>query len=132
MNIVNKFLVNLILLGFVGIAVFGFLAMGHDAAARGACLAMTFNRSACPSGISETISFYASAFKSFSLAVLTLGLNLAAVGIIFGFSLFIFSVPTPNFSQFSFLKRFSFATSILAKKNLTHWLSLHENSPSFV
>ena len=125
----NKFLVNFILFGFIAIAVFGFLAMGHNSGEW--CLASAANRSICPPGISGAVSFYANAFKSFSLAVFAAaGMVLleAVFGAISRFASvsFLPTLSKVNFYQHSvFLKPFSETRAL-------RWLSLHENSPSFI
>ena len=129
---VNKFLVNFILIGFISIAVFGFLAMGHDAASRGACLAMTFNRSACPAGVFEMISFYSNAFKNFSLATISLGLNLAILAATLMLALFAaFFSPVASYAS-PILRRVEFLAPLVSRQDFIRWLSLHENSPSFL
>lgn len=130
-KIVNKFLVKLLLVGFIGIAVFGFLAMGHSADFKGKCLASVVNRSICPVNMADAVNFYLSAFKSFSLAVLSFGLNLMALAAVFAAVLcFVIFSPLFNFNSFSFSKSV-FAAPANIKRNFLRWLSLHEQSPNF-
>lgn len=125
----NSGLVKLLLVGFVGIAVFGFLAMGHDSGEW--CLASAANRSACPPGISGAVSFYASAFRSFSLAVFTAAVMVLLV-VIFGASSRFIAVPIlPVLSIVNFYQRPDFFKPFSEERAL-YWLSLHENSPSFI
>ena len=125
----NSVLAKLLLIGFIAIAVFGFLAMGHSFGEW--CLASAANRSACPAGIGGAVSFYANAFKSFSLAVFAAGsmiLFVAAFGVL---SRLIPSFVLPVFSEINFSQRPEFFKPFSETRAL-RWLSLHENSPSFI
>ncbi len=130
----NKFLVNFILFGFIAIAVFGFLAMGHNAEMRGGCLAAAVNRSACPAGMYEMISFYLNAFKSFSLAVFSAVLNFAVLAVLFTVAIYLTASAADIYVNkdfsFSVLSRW-FAAAVRFPEKYLRWLSLHENSPSF-
>ncbi len=126
---VNKFLTNFILFGFIAIAVFGFLAMGHSSGEW--CLASAANRSACPPGISGAVSFYAGAFKSFSLAVFAVA-GMVLLAAVFGaLSRFTIDSFLPALSQANFYQRLDFLKPFSETRAL-RWLSLHENSPTLV
>src|SRR3989344_2844219 len=125
----NSVLAKLLLIGFIAIAVFGFLAMGHSSGEW--CLASAANRAACPAGISGAVSFYTNAFKSFSLAVFAAG-GMILLAAVFGASSRLATVSLlPALPQINFYQCPVFFKSFSETREL-RWLSLHENSPSFI
>ncbi|OGZ29448.1 MAG: hypothetical protein A2931_01545 [Candidatus Niyogibacteria bacterium RIFCSPLOWO2_01_FULL_45_48] len=123
----NSVLAKLLLIGFIAIAVFGFLAMGHSFGEW--CLASAANRSACPAGIGGAVSFYANAFKSFSLAVFAVAGTVLLVAVFEAISRFTIVSLLPNLSQVNFYHHPEFFKSFSETRAL-RWLSLHENSPT--
>lgn len=122
--------VSWLIVSFLAIAVFGFLAMDMENGDKHAnCLAAAPGSAACPNGNAFAAAFFhIAAYKNFSAALLVLALTLS-----FGLAaLFIsrFELSPPDLSPSS--KKYSFAFKIRASKNrLIRWLALHENSPSF-
>jgi len=126
------------IIGFVGVAVLGFVAMNHNSGhGHSGCIVAITQGTACPEG-SNVITFLNShfnAFKNFSLA--TFGENtlnallLAFVSLLFiglGFSkAFLFRTPQLALAR----HRFTGSFSPPQKQELIHWLALHENSPAF-
>lgn len=128
----------LLILGFTGIAVFGFAAMGHNDGSHGSCIAATAQGIVCPDAMSalDFASFHVSTFRSFTTAIfdgniltaLLLSITLSVlVGL--GFLASAFNSPSLNFAN---RYRLSPAYSSPLEKELTRWLALHENSPSAV
>ncbi len=134
----NKQAILGLLVGFVGIAVFGFLGMHVDMESHenAGCIASMSQSAECPATTpADSSAFHVNAFKGFSLATFDhtfmTGLLLA-----FAFSFvtiaswlatyFLWSIP----SVFDRDRPRTILTS-LQKIVLTHWLALHENSPSF-
>ena len=132
-----KYIAILLLIGFVGLAVFGVFGthtgvQGHD----GGCIAATVQGTDCPklNSLLEYLAFHLDAYKSFSLA--TLGesamsvLLLVFASLLFtGLAFFyphLFNPPQPVFFRYRF--RYSFLSP--QRQQLTRWLALHENSPA--
>lgn len=129
------FITSLLIFSFLGVAVFGVLAMGHGKA--GGCLAMTANGGFCPrvSNLLELVSFYSGTFKGFSKAVF--GQQALVALLIFAFLIltkFIKDTLAEK-SDIVFVLRFlqnrlPEKTGFLRKKEFIRWLALHENSPA--
>ncbi|MBI2639488.1 MAG: hypothetical protein HYW90_01180 [Candidatus Sungbacteria bacterium] len=122
-----------VLIGFVGIAVFGFMIMGHGND-HGGCIVAIAKGIDCPEGWNtfSFAKFHLDTFRSFSAAIFSDsigGLLLLLFFIVFWFGVI------PRF-QFYFLFNRPFAayrfldSSWLVRRELTHWLALHENSPA--
>ena len=64
--------VIVIILSFLGVAVFGMFSMNHDKSLHGGCIAAAANGTPCPeeSNTLASIAFYVSAFNHFSNATL--------------------------------------------------------------
>ncbi|OGY68027.1 MAG: hypothetical protein A3H63_01665 [Candidatus Harrisonbacteria bacterium RIFCSPLOWO2_02_FULL_45_10c] len=130
----------ILIFSFVGIAVFGFSAMNHGSGHTG-CIAATSRLIDCPanaSGILDFIAFHLNAFQNFSVAVISD--NLLTAFLFFAAFLFAIALRPAN-SKLSpaFLNpganwrikyKEPFANPL--KSQLTHWLILHENSPSLI
>ncbi len=122
------------LMGFVGVAGFSFLAMNHDGmGGHNGCIAATANDTVCPMvlGAFESAFFHIDTFKSFSLAVVgsgmaTLFVLLFAAAI--GRSLLVYRAVFAD--RHSFFNRHAFDVPKLFEKSFTSWLALHENSPT--
>lgn len=132
-----------LILGFVGIAVFGVFAMdfamndggyGHDG-----CIAATAQGGNCPgwqSGIALLI-FHLDAFRGFSTAVFSDYFASAYVSLFAWLSIAVFGffatarqmAPelTTNYRHSGFVELSSFQT----RQEFINWLALHENSPQF-
>lgn len=126
----------LIIFGFLGVAVFGVLAMDHGRI--GGCLATIANGGFCPnvSNLLELISFYSGIFKSFSMAVLGQQALMAFLIILFMIEGALGRVTlirqTNIFNNLCFLQnRFPERAALVYKKDFISWLALHENSPAY-
>ena len=134
----KKVVLSLIVISsFLGIAVFGFMAMSPDANGHhSGCIAATAQGAGCPAE-AETlgfVSFHLRAFKNFSSA--TFGEQFAAPFLLalilcIGFGIkanrHIQTVSSRFISQFQ--KHFVHLIVPL-KLNLARWFALHENSPA--
>ncbi len=126
----------LLAFGFVGVAVFGFAAMGHNETSHGKCLAAVAQGIICPDAMSalDFASFHINTFRSFTTAVFSgnmlsaLLLSIVLSSLIgLGFLAAGLNLPNLNFNA---RQRLSFVYSSPLKTALTRWLALHENSPS--
>lgn len=132
-------LTSFLIIGFIGIAVFGVFAMNHGSGhSHNGCIAATVQGTDCPKEENSLsfLNFHLDAFRSFSTAtfgeylasalLLLIALVLTvAVGIIG----IIHSAPpvlATNYRRRQFLESHSFPF----QRELTHWLALHENSPA--
>lgn len=130
---IMKLLAPALIITFAGIAVFGFMAMGHGIGETGhSCLASTAQAINCSSGsdVLAFIGFHAGAFKSFSMATFS-GL---AASIILLIALAYFALSRRSLTDSiipisRFTERFITANQ---KQSLISWLSFHENSPSLI
>ncbi|MEK9154816.1 MAG: hypothetical protein AAB596_02000 [Patescibacteria group bacterium] len=133
-------LIIFLILSFVGIAVFGAFAMGHESGAHNGCVAVTAQGIDCPkeNGVFSFIAFHFDAFRSFSTAVfgenllasfltLVLVIGGASLGILLG-NLVSLVFPQLNFSYSRYRRREFFNS--LSKREFIYWLALHENSPT--
>lgn len=123
-----------ILISFIGMAGFGFLAMSPQGEMHG-CIAALTRGGECPAGsdIFASLSFHAGAIKGFSTATIAAGLFTA----FFLFAAFVTafmqrsgeSVAAPFLASYSRYKQeVRFFASPL-KQRILRWFSLHENSP---
>lgn len=126
------------IIGFVSVAVFGFLAIGHiNEMAHSGCLAALAQNGVCPSATNVPLAAafsHLNILRSFSSALLNnaaLLLTLVAMaGISFG------AMRIPVFSAYlteasSFLPRLLQSGDNSISRNF-EWLAIHFNSPSFV
>ena len=118
-----------LILSFVSVAVFGFLAMEHQAGHEmELCLAKTVQNAPCEqSGNLFTSTYHARVFKSFSLTLL------AALAVFAAFLLFIGRSPEPALSfpdHFPEKISLKFASPLRFEK--LKWLAFHETSPTSV
>lgn len=124
------------LLSFVGMAGFGFLAMSPQGEMHG-CIAALTRGVQCPaeSDSFSSLSFHAGVIKSFSTA--TVGAGVFAAFFLFAVLVLAFfyksdeGVGEPFLASYSRYKQeVRFFASPL-KQRILHWFSLHENSPAF-
>lgn len=133
----NRTIATIIIFSFIGIAVFGFLGIEFMNNHHMGCIASTSQAGMCPESGSpmDFVNFHLNALKNFSVAVLSSLSILAAL--LVSVLLIVFAeqrrgalasevtVPHPLRSVF-----LDFHPPLCAQ--LTHWLSLHENSPAAV
>lgn len=121
---------HIIILGILGVAVFGFFAMNHDD-----CIAVFSRAADCPVGANGIafLNFHADALKGFLTAVvrdfssaLTLGM-LAAVAVLF---LRGFFSDAARIAPLFYRARFQLIIALPSQNRLARWLALHENSPA--
>ncbi|HEY4528103.1 MAG TPA: hypothetical protein VJL09_03605 [Candidatus Paceibacterota bacterium] len=118
-----------LILSFVSVAVFGFLAMEHQAGHEmELCLAKTVQSAPCEkSGSLFASTYHARVFKSFSLALL------AALAVFAVFLLFMGRFPEPALTlpgRFPEKISLKFASPLRFEK--LKWLAFHETSPTSV
>ena len=131
----------MLLIGFAGVAIFGFVWMPHQMSSHSGsdCIAsLVVGKSLCPDGNNSfSYAFYHfQAYEFFSNAII---MSVAAVLMIIAFA-FIFKFVLKNFDPLSvsrnqiiyLKKRLLEITDSLcsSSKNLIRWLSILENSPS--
>lgn len=133
-----------LIVGFLGIAVFGVFAMdfgmnggehGHDG-----CIAAIAQGGDCPgwqSGLSLLI-FHFDAFRGFSTAVFSdyfanalVLLSILMPLAVFGFFAMMRQM-TPELASHRCYFGFADFASFRTQQQLTHWLALHEISPPFI
>ena len=117
---------------FVGIAVFGFMAMNHMGEGQvHSCLASTAQAIDCAKGDALAfISFHAEAFRNFSTATFnSLVTGIVLLGVLFSGLRFRFG-PVLKIGATARITEENFSVSL--KQILTRWISLHENSPSVI
>lgn len=135
-----RYLGIFLIIGFIGLAVFGFLGMHSEMQDHnGDCAVATVQGGDCPkqSNLFNYITFHLDIFKSFSIAIfeeslLIFILTIVLLSIFFGLSkllenLIFFKL---NFicSRYRQLELFG----LYAKRKFFHWLAFHENSPSIL
>ena len=136
-----KYLATILLIGFVGVAIFGFVWMPHQMSGHSGsdCIAsLVVGKSLCPDGDSTfSYAFYHfQAYEFFSSAIIV---SVAAVLAIIAFA-FILTFVLKNFdplfvsrNHITYIKKrlFEITDSLCSSyKNLIRWLSILENSPS--
>ncbi len=121
-------LAAILIVSFMGIAAFGIFMMSHEEH-DGGCVAAAVNGKLCPkvSNILDFSGFHLDAFRSFLSAAVVFMLT-AVFGIIFANR----SAPqTPVHKPIVRGEPFSEPQSFPLRRELWHWLALHEESPSF-
>ncbi|MBI2042037.1 MAG: hypothetical protein HYT20_03400 [Candidatus Nealsonbacteria bacterium] len=120
-------LIILLVLSFMGIAVFGAFGMNHGNGHGSGCIGAIANGRECAgeNNSLQSINFHLKTFKSFSTAIflliasLTLAANLRVIADI---------QEVAQNKQFVVIEqRFS-----LRQQKFTHWLAIHENSPAIL
>ena len=118
----------ILIVSFVGIAAFGIFMMSHERH-DGGCVAAAVNGKLCPevSSMLDFSGFHLDAFRSFVSTVIIFMLT-AVFGIIFANR----SAPqTPVHKPILRGEPFSEPQSFPLRRELGHWLALHEESPFF-
>ena len=118
-----------LILSFVSVAVFGFLAMEHQAGHEmELCLAKTVQSAPCEkSGSLFASTYHARVFKSFSLALL------AALAVFAVFLLFMGHSPEPALSfPDHFPEKASLKLISSMRLEKLKWLAFHETSPTAI
>ncbi len=129
------YLVSALILSFVAIAVFGFAMMGPDDGHMGCIAAMAQGTTGCPLAF-DMVTLHLNAFNMFSSAVfgqsiLYLVLALSAFLLLSLSALFSNRfIPLPLGGDLHAGYYFEPLHQTFSAR-LSHWLSLHENSPSF-
>lgn len=135
-----KYLALILLIGFVSIALFGFVAIPHQMSGHSGsdCLAsFVVNKSLCPDGNNFSYAFYhIQAYQFFSNALISSFVAIFAVIALAFILTFVFREfdARPVFrNQIFYLKKrlTEIADSLLSSfKIFIRWLSILENSPS--
>ncbi len=123
--------VSWLILSFLAVAVFGFLAMNmENERGHANCIAAVAGDTTCPEGNAfASALFHITAYKNFSAALVVLALMLPfGLIVVFGNKS---ALPPPNLNPTFQKYSAPFKSSALARQ-LIHWLALHENSPSFL
>ena len=133
-------LTTLLILGLLGIAVFGVFAMNHGSGyGHNGCIAATLQGADCPKGENALsfLTFHLGAFQSFSTAIfgqtiLSLFLLVASLLLLARIvlsTLYITPEPSDLHSRF---RHFLELPASSFQKRIIRWLALHENSPAFL
>ncbi len=122
--------ITLLIISFVGVAVFGFISMIFGVDHHGGCIASNRLGSLCPlNNPFIFLVFHLDAFKYFSTAVFGAVLLILLAGTIFSI------LPKPlsgDEEDDEFIFGCSFFKSFYTfKEQFNRWLSLHTNSPTF-
>jgi len=130
----KSLLTILLIISFVGVAVFGFVSMIFGDTHNGGCIASNRLGAFCPlNSVFDFVVFHIGAFKYFSTAIFVFSLTLLLVAL----SFIIFSVlprPLNNDEDEDFVfgvQRGKFPV-FLKNKEIIRWLSLHIKSPAFI
>ena len=126
----------LVLLGFAGMAVFGFAIIMHPMSrdSSGDCLAGVVTNSACPTDGVNMADHHISAFQFFSSAALSAPLALLAVALFFGVVGYMLFVPSARLVRHRFFARLRHkyrSNYFTAVAVFSVWLSRFQFSPSF-
>src|SRR3989344_6177675 len=120
---------SFLIISFIGVAVFGFISMVYGADHGVGCVASRINGTGfCPqNGIMDFV-FHLDAFKFFSKAVFGVLLIIFLSGVIFS----ILPKPLNGDEEDDYIISFNKISRPRAKfkTQLSHWLSLHINSPA--
>ena len=120
---------SFLIISFIGVAVFGFISMIYGADHGVGCVASRVNGTGvCPqNGIMDFV-FHLDAFKFFSKAVFGVLLIIFLSGVIFS----ILPKPLNGDEEDDYIIAFNKISRPRAKfkTQLSHWLSLHINSPA--
>ncbi len=123
--------ITLLIMSFVGVAVFGFLSMIFDHAHNGGCIASNRLGAFCPTDSAYTfVVFHLGAFKYFSTAVLVAVLLILLSGIVF--SLLPRPLDKDEDDDFVFSTQRGKFPVLPKNKEIIRWLSLHINSPALI
>lgn len=127
--------ITLLIISFIGVAVFGFVSMIFGDAHGYDCIASNRLGAFCPlNNAFDFVIFHIGAFKYFSTAIFVFSLTL----LIAALSLVAFSVLPRPLSNDEENDDSVFSTPgakfiVLPKiRRITRWLSLHINSPAFI
>ncbi|MDO8676695.1 MAG: hypothetical protein Q7K16_03555 [Candidatus Azambacteria bacterium] len=121
----------LLIVGFLGVAVFGFLSMIYSEMHDGGCIASNSLSALCPlNDVFIFVVYHLGAFKYFSTAVFAVTLLSLLFGAIFSIlprpldkdeeDDYVFSIQIGKFPKF------------IKSKEVARWLSLHINSPALI
>lgn len=129
----NSFLASVLIIGFFGVAVFGFFAMGHGDDHNSKCFAVVSSGADCAvfTSILEFIEFHLNALRKFSTAVFASAIELPLLLFVFAYAVFAFSSPQAVFHivSRSANERMNRTARELSNRKFRHWLSLCEQSP---
>ena len=134
-NGVKSGLALYMLLSFVGMAGFGFLAMSPQGDMHG-CIAALARGVECPAGTdnASSVSFHAGVVKAFSTA--TVNANFLAVFLLLAMLAVAFvrrddeNIGAPFLVSYSRYKQEVRSRACPFAQRIQHWFSLHENSPA--
>lgn len=120
---------SILFIAIVGIAVFGFLGMGHNYGA--SCIASLFQRTACPEAttVLDGVAFYTNTLRGFSTAIFdSASMSVLLISLLLT-SVLAFLYTVIVISQKTFLVvrpvRYSLNETIATDK-ISHWLALRE------
>lgn len=129
------FIALIVILGIIGIGIFGFFIMNHDMNhSSGNCVASIINNTVCPSDAISAILHHITAYEIFSQAivnstsfVIIATLLLLAIVVMLMVKMFLLT-PLILFSEFLVWRRDEHSAT--NQRKLIRWLSLLKNSPA--
>jgi len=129
----KSFFASVIIIGFLGVSIFGLFAMSHGDSHNSKCFAAVSSAADCSvfSSILEFIEFHLGAIKKFSTAVFAGATELPLLLFVFAYAVFAFSSPQAVFHIVSRREKMgsSRIAGELSGRKFRHWLSLLEESP---
>jgi len=134
----KHFAVLLLLVGFVGMAVFGLFVMDFSMRYDGSgCVAsrLNGNDNVCPMNLFQMAFHHVSAFQVFSLSTAVFSIAIILLFLLTFFASFLFFIKILSFHPPQSLRRWrkrQIAPSLFQKHRMTRWLALFEHSPSFI
>ncbi|MDP2705376.1 MAG: hypothetical protein U1D31_00640 [Patescibacteria group bacterium] len=120
---------SILFVAIVGIAVFGFLGMGHNYGA--GCIASLFQRTVCPdtSTALDGAAFYTNALRGFSTATFdSVSMSVLLVSLLLtSVSAFLYAIVVISQKTFLVIRPVTYSLhETSATQKFSHWLSLRE------
>lgn len=132
-------LISLLILSFLGISAFSFIAMYHGGSygIDKRCAIETATGMDCPANPFAFADFHLNLFRVFSSAPLGIFFNSYLALLTFLFFGFVFNLHGHSSLNVAKIRRTGFkqffeSFTPLVESKTSHWLSLHENSPAFI
>ncbi|MDO8743306.1 MAG: hypothetical protein Q7J30_02000 [Candidatus Azambacteria bacterium] len=122
--------ITLLIISFIGVAVFGFVSMIFGDTHNGGCIVSNRLGAFCPlNSAFNFVVFHIDAFKYFSTAIFSVVLLIILSGMVFS----VLPRPLNNDEDDDLIFSLQSGKFPILQKNkeITRWLSLHINSPDF-
>lgn len=129
----KKFLILIVLIGFIGGAFFSISAMNHNQglSMNGDCPMSPLHTSVCPTGGLSVASHYLSMYQAFTNGLVSSVVTQVLIAtLLFVAVLYVLRDDIVSIRRLFILSR-NFSAKLYRPQALTRWLSLLVNSPSF-